>query len=268
MGIKISALTSVGTPALSDVFPIVQSGVTYKESFTQLSSLFATAGANSNITSLSGITGIIKAPTFIDDVNDNHVLGFLTQPNPVNYVNITNSETGFPVIIQSRGTDLNIQIDVLSKGTAPVALGSAGLTGQLITFSGTAFQHTTNWNLPTSAATTEVTLPDYTGTFFLSSKANGTEAANAVTASGTSGVITTSALTTAGGASYAITWTNTFMAAASIIQLSVMGGTNNATENYSLKATAGVGTSTLTITNNTAATALNGTILIGYTVIP
>ncbi len=56
MGVKISALPIIVTPAMSDVFPVVQSGVTYKESMTQLSSLFATAGANSNITSLSGLT--------------------------------------------------------------------------------------------------------------------------------------------------------------------------------------------------------------------
>lgn len=56
MGVKISNLPAIVTPALSDIFPVVQGGVTYKESFTQLSSLFATAGANSNITSLSGLT--------------------------------------------------------------------------------------------------------------------------------------------------------------------------------------------------------------------
>lgn len=56
MGIKISNLPAIVTPALSDVFPVVQAGVTFKESFTQLSSLFATAGANTNITSLAGLT--------------------------------------------------------------------------------------------------------------------------------------------------------------------------------------------------------------------
>lgn len=97
-------------------------------------------------------------------------------------------------------------------------------------------------------------------------KANGTEATNAVTASGNAGVITTSSLSTAGGGSYAITWTNTLITASSVILLSIMGGTNS-TENITLKATAGTGTSTLTIYNNTAATALNGTIFIGYTVL-
>jgi hypothetical protein len=97
-------------------------------------------------------------------------------------------------------------------------------------------------------------------------KANGTEAANAVTASGNAGVITTSSLNTAGGASYAITWTNTLITATSVVLLTIMGGTNT-TENITLKATSGSGTSTLTIYNNTAATALNGTILIGYAVL-
>lgn len=97
-------------------------------------------------------------------------------------------------------------------------------------------------------------------------KADGTEAANAVTASGNAGVITTSALTTAGGANYAITWTNTKITATSVILLSIMGGTNTV-KNITMTATAGVGTSTLTIYNNTAATSLDGTILIGYTVL-
>jgi len=96
-------------------------------------------------------------------------------------------------------------------------------------------------------------------------KVNGTEAANAVTASGQSGVITTSALTTAGAASYAITWTNTHITATSTILLTISGGTNT-TENVTLKVTPGAGTATLTIYNNTAATALNGTLLISYLV--
>lgn len=99
----------------------------------------------------------------------------------------------------------------------------------------------------------------------VSVKANGTEASNAVTASGMAGLITTSSLTTAGGASYAITWTNTFITATSVVLLTIAGGTNT-TENITLKCVPGPGSATLTIYNNTAATALNGTILISYLV--
>ena len=97
-------------------------------------------------------------------------------------------------------------------------------------------------------------------------KVNGTEAANAVTASGNAGVITTSTLTTAGGATYVITWTNTLITATSVVGLTIQGGTNSATNNITFKCVVGAGSATLTIYNNTAATSLNGTIFIGYTV--
>lgn len=98
-------------------------------------------------------------------------------------------------------------------------------------------------------------------------KANGTESANAVTASGNAGVITTSSLTTAGGATYVITWTNTLITATSVVGLTIQGGTNSSTNNLNFKCVVGSGTATLTIFNNTAATSLNGTLLIGYTVL-
>jgi len=107
---------------------------------------------------------------------------------------------------------------------------------------------------------------DTSGTVGNILKANGTEAANAVTASGKAGVITTSSLNTAAGGSYAITWTNTQIASSSAIQLTLMGGTNTV-KNITLQATAGAGTSTLTIYNNDAADPLNGTLIIGYQVV-
>jgi hypothetical protein len=96
-------------------------------------------------------------------------------------------------------------------------------------------------------------------------KANGVESTNAVTASGNAGVITTSSLTTAGGATYVITWTNTKITATSVIGLTIQGGTNTV-QNITFTVAPGAGSATLTIFNNTAATSLNGTILIGYTV--
>jgi hypothetical protein len=97
-------------------------------------------------------------------------------------------------------------------------------------------------------------------------KANGTEAANAVTASGNAGLITTSSLSTAGGSSYAITWTNTLITSTSSVVVTLAGGTNT-TENITIKVAPDSGTATMTIYNNTAATALNGTILISYVVL-
>jgi hypothetical protein len=266
MGIKISQLPVIATPALGDIFPVVQSGVTYQESFTQLSSLFATAGANSNITSLTGLTGVIQAPTRINDANSNAILSFEARPNAENYISFINNVSGTPPSIFSSGTDADIDLVLMSKGNSAVIFSAASTTPFII-FSGTGLQHTSNFVFSDTNNLRTITFPDASGTVYLSNKANGTEASNAVTASGTSGIITTSSLTLAGASNYAITWTNTFITTSSIILLTIMGGTNT-TENITLKATAGSGTSTLTIYNTSAATALNGTILIGYMVIP
>lgn len=97
-------------------------------------------------------------------------------------------------------------------------------------------------------------------------KANGTEATNAVTASGNAGVITTSSLTVTAGTTYAITWTNTKITATSVIALTVQGGTN-ANQNISFSCVPGTGTATLTIYNNAPSTSISGTIFIGYSVL-
>jgi len=160
-----------------------------------------------------------------------------------------------------------ISIPDPGAATADFAIAAAALVnGNLIQASGTAGL-VADSGLATTNVVSKIAANVFTGAGQITlAKANGTEAANAVTASGNAGVITTSALTTAGGAAYAITWTNTLITTSSVILLTIMGGTNT-TENITLKATAGSGTSTLTIYNNTAATALNGTILIGYTVL-
>ncbi len=96
-------------------------------------------------------------------------------------------------------------------------------------------------------------------------KANQTEAANAVTASGGAGLITTSALTTGAGLTYVITWTNTYISSSSVILLQHMGGTN--TKDVTFKVVKGTGSATITINNVDLLAALDGTILIGYLVV-
>ena len=98
-------------------------------------------------------------------------------------------------------------------------------------------------------------------------KGTGTESSNAVTISKQAGVITTTALTTAGGATEIITLTNTLVATSSVVVASIGDGTNTATQAYTL-ATKITGASTVvfTITNTTAATALNGTLVIQFAV--
>lgn len=147
----------------------------------------------------------------------------------------------------------NVVTGALVSGNVMSASGTAGkLQDTGIASSNIVAKNTTN----TMAAGSSIVL----------AKVNGTEAANAVTASGVSGAITTSSLSTAGGASYTITWTNTFITATSFVGLTVQGGTNTV-EDYKMKVVCGAGSATLTIYNLTAATPLNGTVVIGYAIL-
>ena len=157
-----------------------------------------------------------------------------------------------------------------SKGSLIVA-GVANTGNTNTTISNAAMGQASVISIPDPGAATANFLlntganPMAAGSSITLAKVNGTEASNAVTANGVAGLLTTSALTTAGGSNYAITWTNTFITATSVVLLTIAGGTNT-TENITLKVVPGAGTATLTIYNNTAATALNGTILLSYLV--
>ena len=94
----------------------------------------------------------------------------------------------------------------------------------------------------------------------------GTCSSNAVTISKMAGIVTTESLNTAGGASQALVITNTTVAAGDVILISKQGGTNT-TQNYALVAVATTNTITVTVYNNTAATALNGTLIFSFMVL-
>lgn len=139
------------------------------------------------------------------------------------------------------------------------------VNGDLAIFNGTNGQISDSGVLATNLVKLNTSNTFSASGRLIANKVNGTEASNLVTASGMSGVITTSALTTAGGANYAITWTNTFISAASTVLLTISGGTNT-NQNVTLTCVPGSGSATLTIYNNSAAV-LNGTIKISYLVI-
>ena len=88
----------------------------------------------------------------------------------------------------------------------------------------------------------------------------GTAAANAVTLSKKSGKITTEALTTAAGATYLCTLTNTKIAATSMLFVSVGDGTNTQGVPIVEAVNAGAGSATIEIQNNHASEAFNGTL--------
>lgn len=106
------------------------------------------------------------------------------------------------------------------------------------------------------------------GSTFLLDKGTGTEASNAVTISAQTGVITTSSLSVAGGANYAITLTNTKIAGSSSIIIASIAGGSNTNLNISLKAVcSGSHTAILTLYNNAAVTTISGTVIINFVVV-
>jgi hypothetical protein len=162
-------------------------------------------------------------------------------------------------------------------------VGASGTAGSVNLFSGTAskgkwlFTPVDNTGNTTMTITNAAQAGAYTYTipsvgananFLFNNNGTGTESANAVTINNLSGVITTSSLSTAGGSSYVITLTNSFIASTSKVIVNIAGGSNTNTFNISHKTVSGSGSAVITIYNNTAATALNGTLLLNFFVIP
>lgn len=150
------------------------------------------------------------------------------------------------------------------------AISIPGTTNQLIL--GTT--NTTTISAVAPAASRVVTLPDAGA----SGKAVLAGGNAAVTLTGTGGTstgtmttlsaqVTSASLTTAGGATHVATITYTGITASDMVFISKAGGTNSATENYSYKAVCTTDTITVTLSNNTAATALNGTVIFNILVV-
>lgn len=235
----------------------------------------------------------------INDTNGNQSLILTAAASAVNGMTLTNAASGSGVSLTATGSDANINFSLGSKGTGVAQINVFANSNQITYLTGTGADHESIFSFPTGASARTYTWPDASGTVtalgntstgsgsvvlatsptlatpvlgvatatsVVFTKASGAESGNAITLNGNAGVITTSSLTTAASGSYAITWTNSAITTTSVITLTNMGGTNT-TEDISFKCVPGSGTATLTIYNNVlVTTALNGTILIGYTV--
>jgi len=98
-------------------------------------------------------------------------------------------------------------------------------------------------------------------------KGTGTVSAGAVTINHQAGVITTTSLTTAAGSSATVTLNDSDITSSSVILVSLMGGTNTTIGIQLSCAYTSAGVATLTISNNNASAALNGTLFIGFCVL-
>lgn len=91
--------------------------------------------------------------------------------------------------------------------------------------------------------------------------------AGAATLNKMSGKVTSEALTTAAGATYTLTLTNSAVAAADIVVASLANGTNSAGSPGVARVTPGAGSVTFVVRNGDATNALNGTVVVSFVVI-
>ena len=208
------------------------------------------------------------------------------------------TDTSVSVEIVPKGSgNLNVLTGNINALAGNVIAGASGAAGTVTSYPATASEGslilaavsnatgnftTTISNAAAVAQSQVVTIPDggaATSTFLLNSgvqtfasgakltldKGTGTESAGAVTISHQTGVITSTSLTTAAGSTHTITLTNTLIATTSVVLVSLMGGSNT-TIGVQLSATAANGSSVITVSNNNASSALNGTLIIGFAV--
>lgn len=146
----------------------------------------------------------------------------------------------------------NIELVYLSKASAD---------GQFTNLNVSGWSSFGALTAPTNTAVGTITVLDGTGT----------EAANAVTANGVSGAITTSTLTNAALATYTITWTNNKIVAGSRIfmQIASYAGTyaTNGIPYIAVARATGANTATIVIGNVHAVNALNGACVLSFLVL-
>ena len=104
-----------------------------KQNMIEQPGVFALAGANANITSMTGLTGLIEQPTGIADTSGNIVLRFAYTASSVNYFTITNRATGSGPLFTATGSDSVVSGVFQSKGGQYIILDSGATKGGTLT---------------------------------------------------------------------------------------------------------------------------------------
>ena len=159
-------LTTAGAVTFSGAYPTTFT-ITGSTSITlPTSGTLALAGANADITSMTGLTGTLGAPTAVIDPSGNTIIKFSHFPSAVNYIGIINASTTNPPEIFSGGTDTNIGMLISTQATGQFTF-SSGNASPFIIESGTSGQHSTTFAMANTNASQTVTFPDATGNICL-----------------------------------------------------------------------------------------------------
>ncbi len=145
-GTKISALPVIAAPALTDQFAVVQAGVTYRETITQLQSVLGLSSV-----SISGLQN--QQYTYITDTGAADAYVGTMVPAVTAYV----AGQSFSLLIQNNNTGGAVTLNINGLGTksvlmadGSVPLANAILMGQVATFvyDGTNFQYANPFVVP------------------------------------------------------------------------------------------------------------------------
>lgn len=140
--------------------------------------VIASSPTGNVVLSLPQSIGTTSSPTFNNVTLNGSVLDstgatiFRPVPNPsaVNYIQVFNNATASDPGLSANGSDANINIRIIAKGTGINRLYSTSNT-PLQLFSGTANQHNTTFSAANTAASRTITLPDASGTMLMSGQA-------------------------------------------------------------------------------------------------
>ena len=118
----------------------------------------ALTGSTGTGSFVGSVAPSIRAPVILD-TNGVNALTVTTTASAVNYVTIANRGAGSYPYFLPVGTDTNIGIQIAAKGSGTFQTTSTSNTG-IFMFTGTAYQHTTNFTFANTAANRIVTFPD------------------------------------------------------------------------------------------------------------
>lgn len=104
----------------------------------------------------------------INDVNGVAIIELAAASAPVNYFRIYNGNTLIAPQLRSIGSDTNINLDLVSKGTGQIRISSEATVSQFQINTGPSYQHLNALTFPNTAATTSYIFPDLSGTVALS----------------------------------------------------------------------------------------------------
>ncbi len=188
---SITTLGTIGTGVWNGTTIAVTNGGTGITSFgTGVATAFG-----QNVTGSGGIV-LATSPTIttpriaqINDVNGNATLTLSSVASAVNSLQVYNAATGGPVQLLALGSDPNININIVTKGTGVLSIVAGALTQPLQIISGTSGQHTSILSFANTAASQTYTFPDVTGTLLMTGQAIST--VPSIAFSSTSGVIGT-----------------------------------------------------------------------------